>query len=119
MGLTYGTHICGGHPVLSEFMIGEKHLDCGMAMMDMTDNETGDHFANPDCCKNQYLSSNTDDSFKKSLSLDLSTVFVATTVASIIYSFELFPSRKQPIAVDSSPPFLKRDITVMYKVFRI
>lgn len=100
-------------------MIGEKDLDCGMAMMDMPENEAGDHFTNPDCCQNQYLSSNTDDSFKKSLSLELSTVFVATTIASLIYSFELFPLLEQPLAVDNSPPFLKRDITVLHQVFLI
>jgi hypothetical protein len=35
VGFTFGTHLCGRHEVVSEVMLGEKHLDCGMGMMEI------------------------------------------------------------------------------------
>ncbi|MFT6939759.1 MAG: hypothetical protein ACJASN_001245 [Cyclobacteriaceae bacterium] len=120
VGFTYGTHICDGHAVISEVMLGEKPLDCGMAMMEMREASSNDlHISKPPCCENQYVTMEVDEIFKKDVSQQLAPIFVATTVALVLYIVRLDFNEYQPIPADSSPPFLKQDFQAIHQVFLI
>ena len=120
VGFTYGTHYCMGMAMKSELVLGHEHMDCGMAMDEFmpTDNDQT-HFSAPPCCENQYVSVETDDTFTKSLSLELSNTFVIITLPVVLYTVVLEISLDEPKANDSSPPFLNQDFTVLNQVFRI
>lgn len=120
VGFTYGTHFCMGMAVNSELMLGHEHMDCGMGMDDSKSEETDQtHFSAPPCCENQYVSVESDDTFTKSLSLDLQHTFVAITLATALYVVDVDFSTNEPLANDTSPPLLKQDFTVLHQVFRI
>jgi hypothetical protein len=120
VGITYGTHFCMGMAMKSELMIGHEHMDCGMAMDESIPSESDQtHFSAPPCCENQYVSVETDDTFTKSLSLELANTFVAVTLSSILYTVEVDFSIDEPLANDTSPPLLKQDFIVLHQVFRI
>lgn len=109
-----------GMAMKSGIMLGEEHMECGMGTMDHDDHSDDQmHYSAPDCCENQYVTVDTDELFKKSLSQELASVFVATTVASVLYTIELNSAHDQPLAVDTSPPLLKQDIIVLHQVFLI
>lgn len=119
IGLTVGTHFCGGHAVASEMMIGEKHLDCGMGMMDMSSHgDEGTHFSKS-CCENQYVSIESEELFKQELSEKVAPVFVAVAVAKFLFSFDVERNFQQLGFKDTSPPLPDQDIQVLHQVFRI
>lgn len=120
LGITFGTHFCGGHPVVSELMLGEKHLDCGMGMMDMPE-ESHDypHYSRPACCENQYLSAEVDELFKKEVSNESAHYLIITAIAAVLYSVEFEEPLDQPQPVDTSPPFKRQDFQVLHQVFLI
>lgn len=118
VGVTFGTHICGGHAVISEVMLGEKYLDCGMGMMEMPEAaHDGQHFSKPPCCENQYVSIQVDEIFKKSIPQEIAPTFFATAIANILYTVKIDINEDQPIPVDTSPPLLIQDFQVLHQVF--
>lgn len=119
VGLTYGTHFCGGHAVISEFMIGETHLDCGMGMMDMDHNDGDIHISAPDCCSNQYISADVDDVTKKELSSELIIPFVTIATAVILFTLTPIGETKGLPIIDTSPPLLEQDFQSAYQVYLI
>ncbi|MEQ9403582.1 MAG: hypothetical protein RIM99_08360 [Cyclobacteriaceae bacterium] len=120
-GFTYGTHFCMGRAMKSELMIGHEHMDCGMGMMDQEvhmDDQM--HYAPPDCCENEYLSVDTDDLFKNSVTSELSGAFVVVTIAHVLYAIDYDPAAlEHTFAVDSSPPLPDQDFQALHQVFLI
>jgi hypothetical protein len=109
-----------GMAVQSDLMLGHEHMDCGMAMDESTpidNNQT--HLTTPQCCENQYVSIETDETFTKSLDLDVLQTFVTILPPSVLYTLESIDSTTPLLAFDTSPPLLKQDITVLHQVFRI
>ncbi|WP_258104523.1 hypothetical protein [Marinoscillum sp. MHG1-6] len=120
LGISHGTHFCGGHAVISELMIGQKHLDCGMGMMEMPEhNDDGQHLSTPPCCENHYVSIDTGDFFKKQQAQDLTPALVAVTVARILYVFEYVSQEDSPVFIDTSPPFLSQNLNKLHEVYLI
>lgn len=119
VGLTYGTHFCGGHAVIGEFMMGESHLDCGMGMMDMEHSEADTNISAPDCCSNQYISADVDDVTKKELNSELITPFVTIAVAAVLFTFTPIHETKALPIVNTSPPILEQDFQSSYQVYLI
>jgi hypothetical protein len=116
-GITYAQHFCGEYKMLSEITLGEKHLSCGMAMeMPGCEDESADH----DCCDNEYVNVETDDTFAKaSFDISFNTQFVAAFVSVfILQTPENFPDTSKFIA-DYDPPPLERDIQILYETFLI
>jgi hypothetical protein len=109
-----------GTAMKSGLMLGQEHMECGMGTMDHENHEADQmHFSTTDCCENEYISVETDDLFKKNVSQELATVFVATTLASLLYIIELNFDTDQLIPVDTSPPFAYQDFQVLHQVFLI
>lgn len=107
-------------------MLGEKHLDCGMGMMDMPEKkeEKEEKFDYPQfselpCCENNYVSVEADELFKKEISNEAAQFFVAATIATILYSIEFEEPLDHPIPVDTSPRFERQDYQVLHQVFQI
>jgi len=109
-----------GTAMKSGVMIGHEHMDCGMGTMDHDDPQDDEmHFSAPDCCENEYVSVETDELFKKNVSQELSPIFVAKTLANILYTIKLDFDMDQPIPVDTSPPLADQDFQVLHQVFLI
>ena len=119
VGLTYGTHFCGGHAVIGEFMMGESHLDCGMGLMDMEHSDADTNVSAPNCCSNQYISSDMDDVAKKELSSELISPFVTIAVATVLFTFTPIQETNQLPVVDTSPPLLEQDFQSSYQIYLI
>lgn len=101
-------------------MLGHGHLDCGMGeMMDCDDEEDqspGLVFKAPECCSNDYYSSDSDDHFERSTSNDINQlVFVAAFVESYL---NLIPDNTgHEVLITPSPPLIQYDQQVMYQTF--
>ncbi len=120
LGITFGTHFCGGRAIVSELMFGEKHLDCGMGMMDMPEAEhDSPHFSKSPCCENQYVSAEVDETLNKEVSNEAAQFFVAIAIATILYSIEFEETFDQPIPVDTSPQLGSPDYQALHQVFLI
>jgi hypothetical protein len=118
VGFTMGTHFCGGHAVISELMIGEEHLDCGMAMVEKSVSDKLSISA-PNCCANQYLSPSTDDAEKKDAKINstISVEFLAFAFA--IYRIDS-PSTSTPSSfLPKDPPLPDLDFQSVHQVFLI
>lgn len=109
-----------GTAMKSGVMLGQEHMECGMGIMDHENHEDDQmHFSAPDCCENEYVSVDTDDLFKKNVTQELAPLFVATTLAAILYTIEFDFNIDQPITVDTSPPLADQDFQVLHQVFLI
>ena len=120
VGLTMGTHFCGGHAVKHELMLGPADLNCGMPDMDQEHAPVeGTFFEAPGCCDNEYQTLEIEDDFKVSLEqLQISPDFIIVYFYTSLDS-DLAAGRQQRIPTDYSPPLLLRDLPVLNQVFRI
>ncbi|MEQ9304969.1 MAG: hypothetical protein RJQ14_13755 [Marinoscillum sp.] len=117
IGITHGTHFCGGQAVLSEFMIGQELMDCGMDMMEMRHSNEASSFSIPDCCANEYISADTGEALKPQLTgkkiLPLQTVVLPV----LLYAVEFSRSTDPNLTLIPSPPLIDQDIPVLIQSF--
>ena len=116
-GITYAQHFCGEYKMLSEITLGEKHLSCGMAMdMPGCEDETPDH----DCCDNEYVNVETDNTFSKAtFDIEFDKNFVTAFVSVfVLQTPENYPDKTNNFA-DYDPPPLERDFQILYETFLI
>jgi len=70
INLTWADHYCMNFKVQSSILIGHGDLDCGMGEMESCEEQDNDFtfpkFKAPQCCSNDYFSSDSDDHFFKS-----------------------------------------------------
>ncbi len=122
ISLTIGAHYCGGEVVKTRIMLGETHLDCGMAEMDETCNDFAGHgleFDKPPCCENRYQTFQVDNDFNSYPPLSILNVdFIIALVHSDIV-VALFSKAKNSFYTDYSPPPLIKDLPVLFRTFLI
>lgn len=118
VGLTYGTHYCGGHAVVEALMIGQHELDCGMAMMDMAETHDELTLSAPDCCSNHYISASTDEANKKESTIKSFSQLVAVTIAQVLYL--VYPATLSDTPFKAyTPPLIHPDLQLQLQVFLI
>ncbi len=116
IGTTLGTHFCGGHAVISELMLGQKHLDCGMGMMEMPEKSGDQQVSAPDCCENQYVTVENDD---YEVVIEAPTFLITIQSPTFLYQVEL--NQESPVFSfrDLSPPLPDEPLNVLHQVFII
>ena len=120
VNLTWASHYCMGFNVKSSLMLGQGQLDCGMgAMMDCdTGEEKGQdpELTAPDCCSNEYASSDADDNFSKIDPITDLQVFFTISYVETLWSFDL-QNDEHKYSIASSPPLIHTDRQVLYQSF--
>jgi len=120
VNLTWADHYCMNFKVQSSVMIGHGELDCGMGeMMECDENKNNIHgpvYEAPNCCSNDYFSSDSDDEFNKSETLSAQQVSFLTVYAEAILSFTS-ENKQQTTFTVCSPPLIQADKQVMYQTF--
>ena len=121
-GIAYAQHFCGGMEMMSEIILGEKYLSCGMesGVMESDCVEKTSHSEAHDCCDNHITKIQIDDNFAKaSFSIDLSNTFVATFVSVfVLQEFKISFVEKNFFA-EYNPPPLELDLNILYEIFLI
>lgn len=121
-GIAYAQHFCGGMEMISEIILGEKHLSCGMESTPVDSNceEETIHSDAHDCCDNHITKIQIDDNFAKaSFSVDLSKTFVATFVSVFLLREVEITSEEKNFFTAYTPPPLERDLNILYDTFLI
>ena len=120
VNLTWADHFCMSFKVKSALMLGHDHLDCGMGeMMECEDGNSqaeGPVFKTPNCCSNDYYSSDSDDHFNKSESISGNQIFILASFVEALISFSP-ENDEHKILITSSPPLIHQDYQVMYQSF--
>ncbi len=122
-GVTMATHYCGGQAMVSQLMLGLAGLDCGMNDMDKDtackteDGSSESHLKTENCCENQYLSIDSEDTVITKLSFhspDLKFFLaLAFTYLGLHYTGVDHTTRY----LNYSPPLLAQDIPVLHQSF--
>jgi hypothetical protein len=119
-GITLATHLCGGVPVITEFMLGHAALDCGM--MDTAEPCTKNHsqttLQKQPCCENQYNTLETSELVGSgSLTLPSAEFLAAFTISWFRLTAPEFNINQS--FNHYSPPLLEFDLPVFFQVFRL
>lgn len=110
VNLTLAAHYCGDELKSAEVTVAPEKTDCCGEGMSKT--------ADPDCCSDNYTSSDSDDYFGKSqLQVELSPVFIVAYVLTV-------PTVQSDIVQISNPGYLfpdrpLPDLTILYQSFLI
>ncbi len=121
-GIAYAQHFCGGMEITSEVTLVEKQLSCGM------DAESPDSYCEmeklaseaPDCCDNHITKIQTDENFTKaSFDVELNKTFVASFVSVFVLQEVDITSFQKIFYAEYNPPFLERDLNVLYETYLI
>jgi hypothetical protein len=126
MYFTIGTHYCGGEAFVSKIILGKTHLDCGMAAMDESCNQSetwgeyGNNLKKAPCCENEYQTIEPTDEFVKE-ELRLATLNVDFAIAHLFaaLTFDALPKSTENFDTDYSLPHYKKDIQVLFQSFLI
>jgi len=101
-------------------MLGQERLDCGMGELMCCDEEsTSDTvpiFTAPDCCNDEYASSDADNTFSKADPTTNTQVLFVLTYVETLLSFTP-QNDEQNLLCHSSPPLLPPDRQVLYQSF--
>ena len=120
VGLSLGTHFCGGEAVLSKLTIGEAHLDCGMEEMAPCESnpKNEDQLANEPCCQDHFLSLDIDEDFNPGKKLSVDNLQLAAVAVVLFFDWtQFFPLSNKTYFADYPPPPLERDIPVLFQTF--
>ncbi len=116
LGFSVATHYCGGKKIMSELVLADGDLSCGMIEKTCaTPSEYGFSF-NKVCCENELIAVDLDDDFK----LDIAQVHDATDfVIAFVYVFLLpnFTTSATSNTVVYSPPPLKQNRQILFQSF--
>jgi len=121
VGLTLGSHYCGGKIVKSQLMIGAKNLDCGMPDMDTTceNNDASNSVQSIPCCENHYTTASLNDGFTAtSLITAPNLIFIQAFVATFI-DFTFARESLRDDFFTYLPPVTRPDIGILFQVFRL
>ncbi len=121
LGLTVGTHSCGGEIVSSEFVFTNIDLDCCADKMMACEEEKShgeDLFKDVPCCENHYTTIDVVDDFLKS-STQISHNVISSAFVFTILNSKLFQKATTNFYTDYSPPLLKKEIQSLFQVFII
>ncbi len=117
-GLAYAQHFCGDYEMLTEITLGEKHLSCGMAMIDSACGD--EHAEDHDCCDNEYTKVNTDDQFTKaSFSIEFQDVFLNAFISTFVFDNFTDEELSETFYKNYYPPPLVEDLPLLYETFLI
>jgi hypothetical protein len=122
LGLTFGTHYCGGKAVSQTLMLATiAEMSCGMtSKASSCDKHEGkEGFNNKDCCQNEFIALHTDEEFSGS-----NATLIPTDVLQFTARLEQFLdySVPTPYSADYSkyaPPLISSDLQPLFQVFRI
>jgi hypothetical protein len=117
-GVAYAQHFCGDYEMLAEITLGEKHLSCGMAMVDSAcgDEHAEDHY----CCDNEYTKVSTDDDFAKaSSSIEFQHVFFSAFISILVFDNFSVGELSETYYKNYYPPPLVEDLPLLYETFLI
>jgi len=122
IGLTFGTHYCGGQAVLTEIILGNGDLSCGMPDLGSSCESIpqGLSVSEKGCCENQYVTVDIEGDFDSSLkhpTLEAKFVFaIAYTILDLHYA-----ENEHKIAYFDylPPPPLEQDVQTLLQTFLI
>ncbi len=122
-GLALGTHYCGGKAVKTQLVIGHADIDCGMAKVSEKC-EAGANGKVPmlqkkPCCQNHYASVDTDNSLAYKTVISTNYLNFLMVFAPTFLMFNSSSLEENNIFLTYPPPFLKRDVQVLFQSFLI
>lgn len=127
VGLTFGTHYCGGHAVKHGLLLFEKQLGCGMEKNNLNScrhdnndqNSNEQNLSNKSCCENKYFSVEIKDNFSQSIGkFELSTDFTFINI-NFQSDYNFSPQVIFPQYGNYYPPPLEKDIQILFQTFII
>jgi len=121
MGFIISTHFCGGEAVFSNVGIEQEHLSCGMIS---TPQECEFHSSleagiTKDCCDNKYISSSISDDYISISNNFESKIFVDLIGEYLSIQLFKFEEIEKACVAFYSPPYLSRDLSVLFQTFLI
>lgn len=122
-GVTMATHYCGGLAVKSQLMLGLAGLDCGMNDMDKEkgceteDDSSESHIKTENCCENQYLSIDSEDTVITKLSIHSPVLKFFLALAFTYLGLPPTEVDHTTPYLNYSPPLLAQDIPVLHQSF--
>ena len=121
VGVTIGSHYCGGEKVESKIMLASHNLDCGMANM-ATDckhhkQNSKNQFSKP-CCENEFDFFQVEQEYEQpnftdQIDLNFLVAFIQTSIQ--LVNIE----NKEQHFLNYSPPLIKKDLQVLHQSFLI
>jgi hypothetical protein len=117
IGVSLASHFCEGQKIMSELVLMDTHLDCGMEMMACED-EGKETTIKKVCCENtiQYLGQ-IDNRKSEIQQIEINDFFMIAFVSS--YLQINFSEQGNTQITHYSPPILKLDRQVMFQTFII
>jgi hypothetical protein len=122
LGLTFGTHYCGGKAVSHTLMLATiADMTCGMSSesssCDKHEGKKG--ISNKDCCQNEFIALHTDEEFSGS-----NATLIPTDVLQFTARLEQFLDYTVPTPYSAdyskyAPPLISSDLQPLFQVFRI
>ncbi len=121
VGLTLGSHYCGGKIVKSQLMIGAKNLDCGMPDMKATcEKENASNTIQPiPCCENHYTTASLKDGFTASGIIAVPNVIFIQAFVTTFIDFTFARETLRDDFFTYLPPVTRPDIGILFQVFRL
>ncbi len=118
-GITFSTHFCMGHAVISKLMIGKSDLSCGMNEMESAcgGKENTSTLLAAGCCATEYLAIQVDDNYQN---VSSTFSFEHQFLFAVTYTFLLSQAsgENQVLAYsDHIPPPLEQDFQSMYQLY--
>lgn len=122
LNLTWASHFCGVFKVKSELMLGHGHLDCGMVEMNICDSQSQKSgivvIEKNGCCENVYFTSDTDDCFTASNTLNIQGCdFVIIPLCS--FNDLSAENSRNEISIVPFPPPIQKDKSILYRTLII
>lgn len=121
VGVTMGTHLCGGMAVKTALMLGHSDLDCGMEQMEMdcvnSPEQGAATLTKSKCCDNHYTSVESDDAVFSKTSLGSVNFEFLVAFAYTYAGIDLFVQDNSTPYTYYSPPLLKQDRPVLFQSF--
>lgn len=118
-GLIFATHYCGGKAVKSGIILGHDSIGCGMEDTDNScENQSQSPFIKSNCCQNQYVQLQIEDSYNSPTVIESPVDFNFITILIVSYiNLYSFDGLVQTHFLNYAPPLLDLDIPVLIQSF--
>ncbi|MEH0153545.1 hypothetical protein V6R21_05325 [Limibacter armeniacum] len=119
IGLTIGTHYCGGQAVEHAIAFGNHELGCGMQDIDICAEPTpdADHIQAAACCQDATLLVQAEDGFTPAFADFSFLPALAAVTIHFLFQLFFFPETDTQSPQTYSPPLLKWDIQSLFQTF--
>ncbi len=121
VGLTFGTHYCGGKIVKAKLMIGYSELDCGMNNLSINKVSSQKKVCvySKSCCKNMYYTIDIDETVYQKLEFSISEFQFLSAIIQFHFNLKELKNLIFLIRINYQPPIWYKDIQVLFQSFLI